>query len=270
MRPAFPRLSRPPIGTPLDASSQLQRGLIYFAPFWEGTGKVIHDVVQGNNAATIAGSPVWAPGVAGAVIGGFSCPTSASIKTGAVPTSQLPVWPVTIAVGCNVTAEQSATSIFGLYAGSNFAIAIEGGSTSGIGWAYLNGSSAVSANESNNITLGANVVASLTVTTSSQILYINGLQSHSTSNTAANPTYGTPVWWIGGGSTANVLFYWAAAWNRALTATEHQALATNIWQIFAPAYPAALFGAQPFGLPHVPILRPVSDRSGSRRLIWAE
>ena len=56
----------------------------------------------------------------------------------------------------------------------------------------------------------------------------------------------------------------------ALTAGEHAALGVNIWQIFAPAYPAALFGGQPFGLPHVPILRPVSDRSGSRRLIWAE
>ena len=32
MRLAFPRLAKPPIGTPLDQSSALQRGLFYFAP----------------------------------------------------------------------------------------------------------------------------------------------------------------------------------------------------------------------------------------------
>ena len=135
---------------------------------------------------------------------------------------------------------------------------------------YLNGSTLVTRNVNNNITLGANCRRQ-----SDNHDFGPGWLHQRNSEFSYGQHGGqsgltAPVWWISGGTSNNILYYWAAAWNRALTAAEHVALATNIWQIFAPAYPAAVFGGQPFGMPHVPILRPVSDRSGSRRLIWAE
>ena len=257
-----PRITRPPIGTPLDRSSSLTTGLFFFAPFWEQNGKVVRDVVQHNDAVTIAGSPSWAAGLAGSSIGGYSFPNSSSIKSGTIPTGQQSqlVWPMTIAFGARVGSEQSGTSIFGMYSGSAFIISITGSTTSGLGWSYLNGSSSVSANFNNNITLGTNVVASLTITTSSQSLYIGGNLTQSAANTAANPTLNVPVWFIAGGSTANILFYWAAGWTRALAASEHMALAINPWQMFAPQIPLAAIA----GHATKRVRRPLYYRTGSR------
>ena len=42
-----PRITRPPIGTPLDRPFvKPDDGLMFFAPFWEGqNGKVVRDIV---------------------------------------------------------------------------------------------------------------------------------------------------------------------------------------------------------------------------------
>jgi hypothetical protein len=274
-RTGFVRSTRPPMGTPLDSSSQLQRGLIFFAPFWEAAGKSIHDLVGGNHLTVITGSPAWGPGVAGSSICGFDCPNNAFIRSAGIPAGQQAalVWPMTVAVSCNVLTEQSATVLFSLtnFTGLATIIGITGGTTSGLGSAYLNAGSQVATNRNNNITLGQNVVASFTVTPTAQTMYINGLPtSGNTSNAASNPTLNVPAVYLGGGSTASVLYYWAAAWSRALSPGEHAALAQNIWQMFTPIYPAAVFGGQPSGVPHVSILRPVMDRSGSRRCMLAE
>jgi hypothetical protein len=74
-------------------------------------------------------------------------------------------------------------------------------------------------------------------------IYENGIQQTTSSETLATTlTYAsTATFFIGGFPDDNVpsgfLFYWAAVWNRLLAAEEHSVLGTNVWQIFAPAWP---------------------------------
>ena len=76
-------------------------------------------------------------------------------------------------------------------------------------------------------TAGTDYVFSATITPTTQILYINGMQVASTSNSISNLTYGSPaVYQIGcptqnGSPDAGSLYYWGGVWNANFTAAQH-------------------------------------------------
>jgi hypothetical protein len=275
MRFAFPRISKPPIGTPLDASSQLQRGLIYFVPFWEGTGTHLLDVV-GALPHTFTNSPPWVAGQGGFPFCGLQLTASgarAATATLSAATQALCVWPMSIAVGFSVVSTSSVGNLLALLGNSgNAALSLQTTSTNGVQISFLNATTSSTLNKTGLTSVGTASVASATVTASARTLYFNGNQVSTAASGISNPTLGaTPTFTFGAaGIVVDSIVYWAAVWNRALSAAEHTAVGQNIWQIFRPVMPAGILGGQPFGTSLVPILRPFTDRTGSRRPMWAE
>ena len=138
---------------------------------------------------------------------------------------------------------------------------------------YYNSSGTEEASATFTLAASTDYVVSVTVLSGSQNLYVNGVNVQSLTAAASNPHWtSTSRFLVGGnaGSTTNCMTYWAAAWNRALSAAEHAAVTQNIWQIFRPVWPVGILANQATPAVLVPLIRPVFDRTGSRRQIWAD
>ena len=192
MRLAFPRLAKPPIGTPLDSSSELQRGLFYFAPLWEGGGTTISDVVNGLTA-TIQGSAVWGPGSHSV---GLNCNALVSYATsGSIPASLQYGWPITVAAGLRTGAGTPQNSV-GFFAigystggGSPYIIVSLGYNAGSLALEFQYNQGGTWVHPSPAITLAANTdyVVSLTIMNGSQNLYVNGANVQALTAAASNP-----------------------------------------------------------------------------------
>ena len=94
------------------------------------------------------------------------------------------------------------------------------------------------------LTTGNDYVVSFTISASQQIVYVNGLNPVSQSNSISNCTFGTaPQMCLGEvqSENPNVFFYWGLIANIAWPASQHIAIGSNvnnIWQMFQPDQPS--------------------------------
>jgi len=275
MRSGIPRLFKPPIGTPIDWGNSLSQGLYALYPLWEGGGKAASDVVNGL-VATILSNAAWSPGSYSV---GLNCPSNAQCAVATIPTYLQFGWPLTIAVGFRVILTESPPVIFAIRYNSADTtpfgiIEIYESSAGVLNYAGNQSGSFFSGATGGSIPAGKDYVASLSISSTSQKLYLNGAQIVTGSTSLTNPNYSaTSRFTIGASNnTCGCLYYWAAAWNRFLGPTEHAAIGSSvngIWPVFAPTWRADLLtylvgrGAGQIG-------RPVADRTGSDRRIWAD
>jgi hypothetical protein len=232
---------KPPIGYEIDVEHPLSRGLVFFAPLWEGAGKTTFDIVSGTTLS-LANNAVWGTGsqiVMNAVSVG-------SAQTVAPPSLQLP-GPMTIAVGWHYASQQSNQGgLFGLsYANSNSSPYYAAGFRLGGSYTQYNlyhdiGGPLRTLTSTAAIATGNDYVTSASLASGLQTVYTNGVPSGSNAY-AGSITYGTnPYLYIGNCSTVygnyatGAIFYWAAIWARTLSASEHAAIAQNVWQIYEP------------------------------------
>ncbi len=61
MQFGWPHFQKPPIGTPLDRTHPLCRGMIAFTPLWAANGLIAADLIGGSNF-TITSGATWVPG----------------------------------------------------------------------------------------------------------------------------------------------------------------------------------------------------------------
>ena len=259
MDQSFSRYSRkPPIGTPVDLSHPLTRGLMAFVPCWEGAGSTAVDVIGGNVLTASGGT--WVPGsdqVATGLAGsnaGFACSSTKFAL------NQSTAWPMTIVAKIKwVSTNASGNNrVFGLYPASGSEQAIVdcywsysfsyGGATGLLSTHALNGSTVVSdaMHDTATPTPGKDYTIGISFTggaSGAAAFWRNGVQVFLSSVTLSNPSYtGSPGIYLGNnpnvGQTPTIDLYWFGAWNRVLTAAEHEMLAANPWRIFRPRYMA--------------------------------
>jgi hypothetical protein len=267
----FARRNKPPIGTPLDYGCPLARGLVFFFPLWEGGGPYIGDVAGGLQAKN--SSTQWATGSDSVLLkrnGGYSWAV--------IPAALQFPWPISIAFRCRHTITGSGNPrIFGLFYSNPDAtpfdvLAMHDSSTATLRIQYNKAGSNVQANTSTTMTVGGEYTVTAVVTTTSQVVYVNGANVFSSANSIGNPNY-TATSSIGFGdvvvSAAADSYYWGAVWNRALSADEHALLVTNPWQLFTPAWPVSPL-TYVIGRGAGQIQQPACDRTGSDRRIWAD
>lgn len=280
MRLAFPRFSKPPIGTPLDWSSELTHGLWYFAPCWEAGGSTIADVVQGMIATASGATITWKP--TGWTVGADLFGTTVNATTPALPASLQFTWPMTIVFGFRFNATEPAGSpiLFGISyetgEASPYTIigALAQSSTRLIKTYVCNGTTSENFGSSGTLSASTDYVYGASMAAKAQTSYLNGVLNTSGTASWSNPTwqstssvtFGTQL----SSTNAQITISWAGIWNRVLSANEHAAIARNPWQIFSPLYPAAVLANHAANGLWFHTVRPVSDRSGSRNRIWAE
>jgi hypothetical protein len=238
---------KPPQGTPLNRAHPLVNGLICFVPINEGSGPLI-DAVNGLTM-TLSASAAWGRNLYGSTVNLNA--TSARAVVTLPPYLQLN-WPITIACGFNYPGGgailASNEEVFGILPNSTNATPFQ------VAGFYQSSSSELnvawnSGGTFNNISSALSYIAgdqviSLTITSSAQLPYLNGVLGTSASNSLANPTYSANAQFCLGdqnasNNTVNSI-YWAAIWNRVLTAAEHLEIGASvdaIWQIFSPSFP---------------------------------
>jgi hypothetical protein len=226
---------KPPAGTASDRSHSLAQGLVFLAPLWDYGGGAVNDAIGGLVLPITAAS--WAVGATS----GLSFTAATQYAQVATPGYlQLP-GPMSIAVGYRVLSTSASNApYFGTsYAATNvspFNGVNIGMRFNGAIALFYNGSTA-----SGTVpTVGVDYVSSGSVSSAAAVLYTNGVQAGTAAGAAV--TYSASSLLAIGANTAfarnpAVLVYWAALWNRALSATEHARLGGDvnaIWRIFAP------------------------------------
>jgi hypothetical protein len=238
---------KPPVGTLLDRSNSLTQGLYGFYALNEGTGRYINDAT-GNIALATSGGPTWETGTGGL---GLGCPgTSGSIGAAATVPSQYQFTnALTLAVGFRrLGATIQYGNIFGLKPNSsnsspyNTCNILYNNTTGQFVLYYSQGASQTNV-VAGSVPTTSDSVASASVSSAGSSVYINGALSTSVPNAFTAAWTSTAQIQIGyqtggSGETANSLFYWAAWWNRVLSATEHALIGSSInaiWQMMRPA-----------------------------------
>jgi len=236
---------KPPVGTAIDGSHGLAQGLVFLAALWDYGGGTAYDAVTGL-ALPIAGA-AWGAGVTS----GLSCTSTTARAQAACPASlQLP-GPATIAVAYRYLADPGTTNT--IYFGTSYTSTNTSPYSSlQLGWHnttdkapalfYNSGGAFQQLNGTTAHVAGQDYVASASVQGGLQVLYLNGVPTGPTGGFAGPIAYGPAPQLAVGANTAygrnpNALFYWAALWNRALSAEEHARLGGEInavWRLFAP------------------------------------
>jgi hypothetical protein len=229
----------------MDRSHPLAQGLVAFWALNEGTGAPT-DAVAGLGTSLLGGA-TWGAGASGH---GLRCTALGAGAYAILPPSlQLP-YPLTIACGYRYLGGTPTgnANIFALESSAT------GSPINNIRISWNLGGTAITADVTTVAYLGSylpavgsEVALGLSVVSSNVIsLYAGGQSVASTSSGgAAAPTW-TPTGCACIGQipaissrTAQGIVTWAGAWSRALSATEHAALASNPWQTFAPPRDAA-------------------------------
>ena len=120
MENPFARYSRkPPIGTPVDLSHPLTRGLMAFVPCWEGAGSTAVDVI-GGNVLTASGG-VWTPGSDQVAAGLTASAANFACSSAKFAVNQATAWPMTIVAKIKwVSTNASGNNrLFGIYPGND-------------------------------------------------------------------------------------------------------------------------------------------------------
>lgn len=253
-------------GTPLDWSNSLCKGLISFVPTWQSAVSNIQDIV-GNLALAATGTPAFnAPGACE----GLKYNAATTYSSAVVPAGSpllLPSWPATLAFGGQFLASVNNVDYFGLVSGTGTTsefISFSGGAGN-----LAFAASGVTLSTGALPPLNSDAVVALSVSSTAQLIYKNGILSTTLANSLAAPTWtGTTNLFIGGNSgTAlndKIVCYWLAIWNRMLTVGEHQTIGANvnaIWQMFEPMIGVDIMaGAQ---TSHHSLFRPATLTLGS-------
>jgi hypothetical protein len=241
---------KPPIGTPLDRTSPLLNGLLWFSPCWENGGGVAADVIAGNSLV-LAPSTTWLPGQSPQSGGGIGClaagrgavsgPWTSAYK----PTGATGPWSLVCGVSWTGVAHSSFGEIFGITANnintiSSYPIKIQWSSTNNF-FRIVTGSSALAAGSA-AVTANKLLVLVATLGSGGSVMYVNGSVVGSAGVSTNTPLWssGSGVWCgssdPGGAGTslaAQTRFHFGAVYNRALSAGEAQAWTINPWQLFA-------------------------------------
>jgi hypothetical protein len=229
--------SKPPQGTPLDATNDLNRGLVYCFPFNEGSGPPIN-LVRAYKA-TIAGTATWSGGTYGpalSVTGSnyFSIPQPGNDWVMAQAAT------LRIIHNPNYSASFSSVVDAGTSGGSrDLSIFLDtNGNIDYQGYADTNYSTTFST----GMAKGSwwDFVTTINGTSGAVIYYVNGAQIGTLSGSGFSAV-SAPAYFGNNISTGGVSYVGAYAlvqyWNRILSAQEIAALHTDPWQIFAPPVP---------------------------------
>jgi hypothetical protein len=236
---------KPPVGTRLDFENPLCNGLQWFYALNENTGGVIND---GIGRLPLIPTGFGAANPWGATSGGvgLNCDATGYGAQATLPTALQLQPPITLAFGFRKLGTPTANSgICGLLinntATSPYGFEVYWGSSTSF---YLGAGDGVTFNTDNAFytpTTGVDAVFAVSSTSAAQSMYVNGLLL-TTATLGYLPTYtATSLFYLGNfvpiSQNSNTLFYWAAVWNRILSAAEHALLGSNvnaIWQIFTP------------------------------------
>ena len=254
MQFGWPVFQKPPIGTQLDRTNPLLKGLLWYAPCWENCGAVITDLIGNVNLSLVSGgTPVWTPGTSASTGAGPKFATTTSYYSATLPKSLQIQAPITLVFGYKRTGNASAgnSPIFGLFinntASGNIgpAMVSQNGSTS-LELFGTTGTAFTYATPSFNPTTGVSYTIVFVCGVTTYTLYafpttgapITPLTA-SWSTSQGNPTYAaTANIALGGGPNwaryPNGVVHFAGVYNRALTANEAAAWGQNPWQIFQP------------------------------------
>ena len=234
---------KPPLGYEIDRDHHLARGLIFFAPLWEGSGPAAYDLVTGTALAINAG-PSWSSGSSAGLLFNANnrCvqaagPAVAPGRAAVLDRDWVPARrdarrdlprcssaPPTRRPACRpIMGWRSSTTTRTRTSPSN--VNIE---------RHVPGRRV----ERGRRRSGRTTCCRARSRTAPQTLLP---ERHSRSGPAplsGTIGYGSSPWIAIGASSIfarnpNILAYWGAMWNRTLAPAEHAALAANIWQIFA-------------------------------------
>ena len=286
IRNAWPRLQKPPLGTPLDPGAPLSRGLVWFAPLWEAGGTTCCDLVSGTNPALVSGTP-WTWSGSPWLGCGLGLTSSTYGASATVPgyfggASSTPVNlnnPITFVLGVrwNGTNPSGIAPIFGYSESNSSDMAVKqlrlATTSGGVMVHYASSNTSVVANLAANV--DTVLVVTLTAANGTATGWVNGVQG-STSGAVTSASVGSTTQ-IGfgrltGGTTTgacNCTVCFGAIYNRALSAGEIAAWSANPWGIFAPPLPLpALIQTAGLRVARVPVWR---DGSETRRYYyWAD
>ncbi len=276
MRKGWPRLSKPPIGTPLDCGSFLTNGLVFFTPCWEGGGSKVCDLITGTNL-TLESTTAWGPSGSPWLGCGLNCNGSGfGAANTSVPKSSWAVTNISIVVGIrwNGSTPSAPAPIFGLVGTSSTQPSYQlrfNGTSSQMIVEYNAGGSASSVLGSLTANVDSIIVLTSTGTTTNP--YINGVaQSQITASASSNWVSGSQICigQVSGGTarTVNATITFAAVYNRVLAAGEIAVWSYNPWGIFSGPLPlTSLAQFSKIQLSRVPLVRETTN-SGMR--IWAD
>jgi hypothetical protein len=262
---------KPPLGTPIDPSSQLAAGLAAFWAASEGTGPRIGDASGNGNAAALAGGASWSAGANGPAVLFGGAPQYAQ----AADAPSLRISPsITLAtLICPTAYNPHYSALIQKRDASNPTVNYNydfGLSPSGNPFFQFYDTQYRNFTDTAVIPLGAwsTMAASVDAAAGLVRFYFDGQPTSSMALTGTMPAGGTaPVqignYTIGSGPyNFSGSLSWAAIWSRALQPAEHAALAANPWQVFRPQFEVARLYAAISGFrlsyPRGPsILRPV-------------
>jgi hypothetical protein len=246
------RSQKPPIGTPLDRTHPLLNGLLWYAPFSEGGGTRVIDLIGGVNLTT-SGGPVWVPGsspMTGAELSLTS--TSMGANNAILPATLKLQPPVTLVCGFRrIGIPTSSSLIFGTYpnntgAAPYNAYSIYYSNTVNLAIGSSNSSNYPSSGNTFTPTTGIDYVLVAVFNPTTYTFYVYPLPSGVPSvysgswGVTIGPVYSSTAL-IGCGANAgaarnlNGNVWFAGMYSRALSAIEAAAWGRNPWQIFAPS-----------------------------------
>jgi hypothetical protein len=238
--------SKPVFGTRINRAHPWFTGMQGFYALNEASGAAAYDATGNINLAA-TGFGTANPWFAAAQPGVLSNATNECFY-GVLPTSFQYGWPITIAVAFrNVgVANSNGGDIFsGTYAsppGTNSApydcwTISKAATSNAMRLAYNSGGTQVISSPGFTFQNNSDYVAAATFTTAGQYSYVLG-KPVASGTSASNPTYSSTASITVGGfpfavsQTPNVLVYWAAWWNRVLSAAEHQAIGCGVNAIY--------------------------------------
>ena len=244
----------------LDLSSPAASGLVWSAPFWEGAGARVVDLIAQNNLAVSSSStpPPWVCSNSPTLGSGVCLNLTAATCTSLLP-QQLQIGPpITFVFGMRVVSTPPADFIFGIYpdvSGSHYTTVLAFSASGGvIRLVGQNSGSPIGANTTFVPTIGVDyvIVAVFGKTSWQFYAYTNGalVTAQSGSWTINTPTYLSTAKFgfgsvVGSSSPLNCTFYFGDIYNRALTAAEANYRGRLPWCNFAPRITAAMLGTLP-------------------------
>ena len=266
MQFGLPINHKPPIGTPLDRTSSLVSGMVWFAPCWENGGTAIADLIGGVNltaSSAFASAPTWSLGTRPKFGAGPPLAATSSNFQATLPAQLKIQVPITLVMGFRVLGNMTGGGVlFGLYLNSSNAadfyaatIRVYDNSHIGLGASTTSNYNSTPAILATTAGVDYIVTAVFNSTTYTTYVYNSATGAISTltaswANSPLSATY-TSTALIGfgavSGHTANPNFVpsFGAVYNRALTAGEAAAWGVNPWQVFVPRQQVALISTAP-------------------------
>jgi hypothetical protein len=235
--------SKPPAGTPIDTTNTLCASIAGAYPMNEGTGSVLNDDAGYTPLQFYSGAPPsWTTDnppkllAVGLNVG----------ATGTMPAGQRPAWPITFAYGLTITNQSGYVQRLGGIRSSDSNATWSCQATWHMSALYLEADWSSDAGQNQSLSTGLNlptgteIVLALEFDPNGVTTYLDGAsQGTVAAGLGTTPDYGSAPTLVlasggAGGSYADAVWDWMTWWSRALTPTEHAAIASNPWQIYKP------------------------------------